>query len=153
MMDTITAWGPLALGTIATAILGVGVRYAVRYAWLAGFLARAQAVARDVVLEVEGVYVDRTLAGRDPGSPGGVELTAEEQREALALAVTRLLELLGLSAVERAMRILGLPTLPTFVRRYATTLIEARCKELSIEQAAASHRITAPPPLPPMRIG
>lgn len=116
------------------ALLGGGAVWAARVAWVRDFLRRAEVEARNVVLEVEQTYVDKITAARDPLSPGGVELTEGEREVALHLAVERLLELLGLATVERALRILGLPRSLDFVRRWATTRVEAQVKHLSLEQ-------------------
>lgn len=116
------------------ALLGGAGLWAARVAWLRDFLHRAEAEARNVVLEVEQVYVDKILAGRDPSSDGGAELTPDEKEIALHLAVARLEELLGLATIERALRILGLPRVPDFVRRWLTTRVEAQVKHLSMEQ-------------------
>jgi hypothetical protein len=149
-MRLILEYGPLVLGAILTALAGAAARWARDRAWLRDFLARLLVERRAVVMEVEQVYVDATIRARAANSPGGAELTQEEQREALDLAVARLTELLGLAALDRALRLLGLPRVPAFVRRYLTTQIEASVKELSIEQAAASRGAPPlPPPLPP----
>lgn len=116
------------------ALLGGAGIWAARVSWLRDFLHRAEAEAHNVVLEVEQVYVDRILAGRAPESAGGAELTPDEKEIALHLAVARLEELLGLATIERALRILGLPRVPDFVRRWLTTRVEARVKLLSMGQ-------------------
>ena len=67
---------------------------------------------------------------------GRAELTEGERDVALHLAVERLIELLGLATIERALRILGLPRVPDFVRRWLTTRVEAQVKHLSLEQRA-----------------
>ncbi len=113
-------------------------KFAMGRAWLRDFLARVQVERRTVALAVEQTYVDAKLKGKRPESPGGVDLTKEEQAEALTLAVTRFLELLGLDAIDRALRLMGLPRIPEFVRRWATTHVEAAVKELSIDQVAAN---------------
>lgn len=136
MRDTLVTYGPLTLGALATAVLGIAAVVARRYAWLRAFLARAELEVRDVVLAVEQTYVDQVRAARSPSSPGGRALTEEEQREARARAVNRLLELLGVAAIERALRILGLPALPAraAVCRWADTKVEAMVKRLTLEQ-------------------
>lgn len=137
-MSTLAQLWPLLLATAGVlGGIGGGV-WAARLVWVRAFLERLRHERDAVVLEVEQVFVDATLRGRSPSSPGGAELTADEQREALSLAVTRLMELLGLATIERALRILGLPTLPLFVGRWLTTWVEAGVKELSIRQAAAN---------------
>lgn len=133
-----TSIGVFGIGAAGLGVLAWLVRFLSHRMWLRDFLARAHAVAHDVVLETEQIYVDRVLAARQASSPGGAELTPQEQRDALDLAVNRLLDLLGLAAVNRGLRLLGLPQLPGFVRSWATNLVEARVKELSIAQVAAA---------------
>jgi len=149
MKQTILEYGPLLLGAVFTSIGAWVARAAMTRAWLRDFLARLLMERRAVVLEVEQTYVDRILHGREADSPGGAELTGQEKREALAAAVNRLADLLGLGTIERALRLLGLPVLPSFVKSWLTTHVEAAVKELSIEQVAAqsgSHK-PVPPPL------
>lgn len=124
---------------VVVALVGglVGAGWLGRLAWLRvwvrDFLARAELEIRHAVLEVEQTYVDRVLAGKDPSSPGGVELTPDEQAEALRRAVDRALELVGIAALDRALRILGLPRTPAFIAGWIATRVEARVKLLSLE--------------------
>lgn len=125
---------PLILASVGMLAAGGGAAWAYRLAWVRSFLARAEQEAHSVVLEVEQTYVDRILAARALDSPGGAELTEDEQAIALQLAVKRLAEMLGLTALERALRVLGLPRTPEFVTRWLTTRVEAHVKRLSLEQ-------------------
>lgn len=158
-MKALLEWWPF-LVAIFGAVGGAGyfARAAAARAWLRDFLARVQVERRTVALEVEQTYVDRLLRAREASSPGGAELTAEEQRAALDLAVHRFLELVGLDAIDRALRLLKLPRLPGFVHRWAVSHVEAGVKEISIEQAAANGAAPVPsdlvitrplPPVPP----
>lgn len=137
-MRALVEFWPFLLAMIG-ALGGAGyfARLAAARAWLRDFLARLKDERRAVVLEVEQTYVDARLRAKRPDSPGGVELTKEEQREALDRAVSRFLELVGLGALLRALRLLGLPRSGDFIRRYAVTHVEMALKELSIEQVAA----------------
>lgn len=128
-----TALWPLLVAAVGLIGAGGGAFWAARLVWVRSFLARAEHEAHAVVLEVEQTYVDRLQAARAPDSPGGAELTPDEQAIALHLAVERLAELLGLTALERALRILGLPRTPDFVRRWLTTRVESQVKRLSME--------------------
>lgn len=129
-----SALWPMLLAAVGLLGAGGGAWWVARLAWVRAFLARAEQEAHSVVLEVEQTYVDRIRAARDPSSPGGADLTPEEQVEALGRAVDRLAELLGLTTLERALRILGLPRAPDFVRRWLTTRVEAHVKLLSMAQ-------------------
>lgn len=125
-------------GGIAAAI-GVAIaRYAATHLWLKSFLERFTSARRAVVLEVQQTYVDRITKARSPDSPGGTELTPVEQQEALDLAVSRLMEMIGLTAIERALKLMGLPTAPEFIRRWLVTWVESTVKELSIQEVAAN---------------
>lgn len=116
-----------AIAVLASALLGGGwlARLAFARAWVRDFLARAQEEIRVAVLEVEQTYVDVIMAARDPGSPGGAELMPGERDEALRRAVKRARELIGLDALDRALRILRLPTTPAFVDAWITARVEA----------------------------
>jgi hypothetical protein len=129
----------LVSGGGVAAVIGLWLaRAAVTRAWLRAFLDRFREIREAVVLEVEQTYVDRILKARAPTSPGGAELTPEEQAEALRTAVGRLKELVGLAALERALKLMGLPRTPAFVDQWLATWVEATVKRLSIEQAVAN---------------
>ncbi len=117
---------------------GLLARFAVNRIWLRDFLERARHVRDDVVLELEQTVVDQLARARAADSLGGVEITDTEMRDIRDRGVKRLLELLGLAAVERALKLMGLPHLPEFVTGWAVTQVEAAVKRLSIAQAAAA---------------
>jgi hypothetical protein len=124
-VSTLIALWPMLLATLATLGLGAGGVFAARLAWVRAFLERVKAERRAVVLEVEQVYVAALRRAREADSPGGTKLTEGEAEAAKTAAVDRLIEMLGIGAITRALRILGLPPVPDFVRRWAITQVES----------------------------
>jgi hypothetical protein len=120
------------LGVIWTVIGAFVARAAANRSWLRDFLARLLVERRAVVFEVRQTYVDQILKARLDGA-----LTPLEKEEAKQMAMRRLLEVLGVAAIERALRVMGLPTLPAFVHRWLTTHLESAVKELDLEMSAA----------------
>lgn len=112
-----------------------------RRLWLRDFRARMADEESVVVLDVDQTYVDSCLAGREPNSDGGVELTEAEKAHALELAVDKLLAHLGVEAIDRALRIAKLPRVPSFVRTYFSSRVEARVKRLNLDKSPARGKV------------
>lgn len=111
---------------------------AARFAWLRAFWERFHAIKAAVVLEIRNTYVEALKRAKDPTSPGGTSLTPEEATEALRKAVDRFVDMIGLGALERAMKIMGLERSTAFIREWLATWVEAEVKDLSIREVVAN---------------
>lgn len=105
-----------------TVLLGGGLLVlAQRILWVRRFFQRLDELKASVYHEVNRTYVDEVKAASADG-----KLTDEEARRALRLATDRLKELIGVTAVEGALRLLGLPwMLPAYVDEFLAGAVEA----------------------------
>lgn len=94
---------PWTLGTLGSVVALGLARLAAKSAFLAGIIGRLKEAAPMVVLEIEQTYVDKIKAARRDDSPGGVQLTEGEAREARLAALAKLKDYLGW----KGLRILG----------------------------------------------
>lgn len=138
------------LGVAMTSIAGAAARFAIRHAWLRGFLERLAAERWVIARMTQQTIVDGIKRGRAPDSDGGVRLTAAEAEEVITKAVVELEAHLGITALDHALEIMKLPRTPAFIRRYLRNHVEAEVKELSIQAAAADNGHAAGASSPPI---
>lgn len=144
MEDFIASWGSkIAAWTFAA--LATAMTWLVWNRLKAGtvrdLLQRAWTEVLDACREVFQTYVEALKAGKDPTSPGGTSLTAEESAEAKNRAAAIFKANFGKKGLGRLAKILGVN-----LDAWLGSKIESAVNVLKVEGAAAGKGI--PDPLP-----